>query len=84
MEKLTLGQKVRFFRKRKKISQLELELTISAAGGSISRIENDVVNPTKETLFEIAEAFKLTSHETAYLFGIVIEEEKAEIPREDI
>ena len=84
MEKLTLGQKIRYFRKIRKISQFELELTIESAAGSISRIENGVVNPKKETIFEIARALNLTSFETAYLFGIIIKNEKLEIIKGDL
>lgn len=68
-----IGIRIRQFRKRAKISQLELELRIDAAFGSISRIENGITNPTKETLFAIAEALELSTYETAFLFGIELE-----------
>ena len=45
---------------------------IEASAGTISRIENGKVNPTKETLLTIAEELKLDSIETAYLLGIDI------------
>lgn len=65
-----LGEKVKFYRKQAGITQLELELRINAAFGSISRIENGLTNPTKETLFAIAKALGLGPFETADLFGI--------------
>lgn len=70
---LTFGEKIKYFRKRANISQLVLETEIGAACGSLSRIEHGIVNPTKETLFQIARVLKLNSYETAYLFGIFIE-----------
>lgn len=66
----TLGDKIRAFRKRANMSQLELEVAISAATGSVSRIESGDVNPTKETLFKIIDIFHLPSYEAATLFGI--------------
>lgn len=64
------GEKVKLYRKKAGITQLELELRINAAFGSISRIENGVTNPTKETLFAIAKALGLGPFETADLSGI--------------
>jgi transcriptional regulator with XRE-family HTH domain len=66
---ITLGSKIKYFRKRAKMSQLQLENEIGAAAGSISRIENGEVNPTKETLKKIHKKLKLTSREYRYLDG---------------
>lgn len=66
------GQKIRQFRKREGITQLELELRIDASFGSISRMESGQTNPSKETLHLISEALELDPYETAYLFGIEI------------
>ncbi len=71
---LSLGQKVKYFRLKSGLSQLELELEIDASPGSICRLEADKVNPTKETLFSISKALNLTYAETAYLFGIIEKE----------
>ncbi len=68
---LTIGQKVKYFRLKNELSQFELELDINASPGAICRLEGNRVNPTKETLFAIAKALKLSEHETAYLFGII-------------
>jgi len=67
---LTIGKRIKQFRKRANVTQLELELRINASFGSISRMENGLTNPTKETLFAIANALGLTGVETAILFGI--------------
>lgn len=72
MQSINYGNKIKTLRKKAGITQLELELRINAAFGSISRIENGVTNPTKETLFLIAQALKLTLEETIYLFGFEI------------
>lgn len=65
-----IGEKIRNFRKRKGISQFELELRIDASPGSISRIESGVVNPTKETLMKISSALELTTSEIGYIQDI--------------
>lgn len=72
--KLDYGNKIKYFRKRAGISQLQLEVLINASFGSISRIENGLTNPTKETLFAIANALRLNSLETINLFGITLED----------
>lgn len=66
----TLGEKIRFFRKRAGLSQMELEIRINASQGSISRIEKDLINPTKETILKIAKIFNLHSTELEDLFNI--------------
>lgn len=75
---VNLGQRIKYFRKRSKLSQMELELRINASFGSVSRMENGITNPTKETLFSIAEALELSAVETATLFGINISEENTD------
>ncbi len=67
---LTLGEKIKSFRKRAVMSQLELEALIDASTGSISRIENDEVNPTKETLLKIVEKLELNPYDAAMLFNL--------------
>jgi len=47
---ISIGDKVKNFRKQAGMSQFNLELEIGASTGSISRIENNQINPTKETL----------------------------------
>jgi transcriptional regulator with XRE-family HTH domain len=70
MSELTLGQKIRQYRNRAKLTQLELELAIGTSQGSVSRIENDLINPTKETLSKIIDALDLYGEEAADLFGL--------------
>lgn len=70
IQSVTLGEKIRHYRKRAGLSQLELEVEIGAATGSISRIEGGVVNPTKETLQAIAAVLKLDNTELSDLFGL--------------
>lgn len=69
-ENYTLGQKIKMFRTQAGMSQLELELSIDAAQGSLSRIESGKVNPTKETLIKIAEALHLDENQVGSLFQI--------------
>lgn len=69
-EKITLGEKIRFFRKRAQVSQLDLELLANIGEGSICRIEKNVINPSKETLIKIATALDLSAIETGYMFDI--------------
>lgn len=69
-DELTLGQKISAYRKSAKMSQLDLEIAINAGQGSISRIENDQVNPTKETIMLISKALNLTDEQIASLFNL--------------
>ncbi len=64
-----LGKRIKFFRKRAKMSQLELEIEIGASSGMISRIESNTVNPTKETVMKIAKTLGLNKLELDYLIG---------------
>ncbi|MEO6729411.1 MAG: helix-turn-helix domain-containing protein [Candidatus Dojkabacteria bacterium] len=67
-----LGQKIRNFRKRANKSQMDLELEIGASPGSLSRIENGEVNPTKETLLKIGKALELSTSQIASLQDIEV------------
>ncbi len=85
IDKYSIGQKIREFRKRSKLSQLDLEIEIDASPGSISRIESGDTNPTKETIHKISEVLKLTAEELAILFGIELSKNISEIENyEDI
>lgn len=64
-----LGLKIRLFRERSGMHQLDLELAMDAAPSSISRIETGKVNPTKETLRLIGEKLNLNHKELDYLIG---------------
>jgi len=70
----TLGIRIRFFRNRSNISQLNLENEIGMSAGSLSRIESGGINPTKETIIKIAKILNLTSYEIQYLIGPLAEE----------
>jgi transcriptional regulator with XRE-family HTH domain len=70
MAELTLGQKIKKYRTRSNMTQLDLELAIQASQGSISRIENGQINPTKETLINIIKVLNLNVFEAANLFNI--------------
>ncbi len=67
---LSVGQKIKNFRTQKKVSQSELELEANLSFGTVSRIENEVINPTKETLIKIVQALELLGHQAASLFDI--------------
>ncbi len=79
IDKFSIGQKIRKFRKRSKLSQLDLEIEINASPGSISRIESGDTNPTKETIHKISEVLKLSPEELAVLFGIELSKNISEI-----
>lgn len=64
-----LGRKLKYFRQRAKISQFKLEDQLGLSNGSLSRIENEMINPTKETMMKIITALKLSKLETDYLIG---------------
>lgn len=64
-----LGTRIRNFRKRAGFSQLALEIEIGSSAGTLSRIENGEVNPTKETLQRISDILELNQREIEYLHG---------------
>lgn len=64
------GEKIRNFRKRAEMSQLDLEVAIDASNGSISRIESGEVNPTKETLLKLIDELDLNLYDAADLFEL--------------
>lgn len=64
-----LGNRIRTFRKRAGLSQMDLEIEMEASPGSLSRIESGEVNPTKETVSRIAEKLHLSNQEEQYLLG---------------
>lgn len=65
-----IGQKIRNFRRRENLSQSEMENKAEMSPGSLSRIENGEVNPTKETLLKIIDVLNLTTIEASALFGL--------------
>jgi DNA-binding XRE family transcriptional regulator len=66
----TIGELAREFRIRLNLSQLDLECIIDSPAGTISRLENNKINPQKETLHKLASALELSREETMELFGI--------------
>lgn len=73
-EEPALGQKIRNFRIKAGLSQFELENQIGASPGSLSRIENGQVNPTKETLQKVIEVLDLRISEAATLFNLNLQQ----------
>lgn len=65
-----VGSKIKAFRQARDISQLELESTAGLAPGMVSRIENGLTNPTKETLLRLADSLELNMAELLYIFGL--------------
>jgi transcriptional regulator with XRE-family HTH domain len=65
-----LGQKIKKYRTRAGMSQMDLGLAIDASAGSVSRIEGGKVNPSKETLSRIARELCYNAYEIAHLYGI--------------
>lgn len=70
MNNISIGEKIKNFRKRAGMSQLELEIELGAANGSISRVEAGKVNPTKETILQLAKTLNLSDKELADLLGV--------------
>ncbi len=67
---VAIGRRLKHLRKQRELSQLELESATSSSPGSISRIENGKVNPTRETLESISNALQLNEREKKYVFGV--------------
>lgn len=70
-----LGKKLKQFRMKSGKSQLCVETEADLSPGTLSRIENGITNPNKETILKIAKILNLNGLETASLFGIEIEAE---------
>lgn len=70
MKDNNLGEKIKKYRKRAGMSQMDLELAIDAAHGSISRMESGKVNPSKETLAQLVVALNLNQIQATKLYGI--------------
>ncbi len=66
----TLGERIKFFRQRAEISQIQLELRAGISVGSLTRIERNKVSPTKETIAKIGTVLKLNAMELAYLYEV--------------
>lgn len=91
-----IGEKIKQYRQRANLSQLDLETEIGASVGSISRIENGTVNPTKETIYLVSKTLNLSDRELLDLLGILplmpsaeeveqaIEEAKPYLDRPDV
>jgi len=73
-----IGKRIKYFRIRSKMSQIDLELAISASNGSISRIENGDTNPTKETISNIVGVLKLNDREISYISGSMMQPASSE------
>lgn len=52
------------------MSQMALEQEADIASGSLTRIENNIISPSRFNLAKIASALKLSNEETSYLFEI--------------
>lgn len=70
MDELSLGRKIYILREERKLSQSKLEVEAGLSFGTISRIENGVINPTKETIIKIAQNLKLNESEFGYLLNL--------------
>lgn len=66
----TIGDRVKFYRLRLEMSQLEVESKAGLSTGTISRIESNQISPSKETLFKIGLALNMEAKEIAYIFGL--------------
>ncbi len=64
-----IGRRLKYFRKRADISQLDLEIALDMSQGSVSRIESGKVNPTKETVLSIAWKLNMNDREIDYVIG---------------
>lgn len=64
-----LGRRLRFFRMRANLTQMELELEADMSMGSISRIESNQINATKETILKLTDILELSDEEIDYLIG---------------
>jgi transcriptional regulator with XRE-family HTH domain len=69
MRQLTIGEKIKYFRKGRGLSQLELELELNTSPGRVSRIESGKVIPTRQSILRIAQSLGLSPYQLEYLDG---------------
>ncbi|MDM5231440.1 helix-turn-helix domain-containing protein [Lysinibacillus pakistanensis] len=54
-----VGEKIKFFRKQKKMTQKELGVKISKSDNTISNYEKGIIAPSQDALFALAEALDI-------------------------
>lgn len=70
IQNLSIGEKVRFFRKRQRMSQLELDTAAKIGVGAISKIESGKRSPKPGVLYKISVALNLDAKELSLLLGL--------------
>ena len=70
MKPTPLGDKVRFYRERTGLSQLQLSLKSGIATSTIGMIEQNKRNPSVTTVHKIGIALNLTAKEMSYLLDV--------------
>ena len=70
MDELPLGRKIYVLREDRALSQTKLEVEAGLSFGTLSRIENGNINPTKETIIKIAQVLNLHDDEFNYLISL--------------
>lgn len=71
-EKNVIGQKLKIYRIRSGMTQLELENNLGLATGSLTKIESGKVFPGRETLIKFINCLNLNPHESAILLGFSV------------
>jgi len=66
-ETFILGQKIRYFRNRMNLSQMDLGVSTGLSFGTISRIKNGTINPNKETIEKILDSLHISLIERSYV-----------------
>lgn len=66
---VSVGQKLRVFRKLNKMSQLDAEIAGDISHGGLSRIETGSVNPSRETIYNLCKVYNLDLVRIEYLIG---------------
>lgn len=75
-QKLTLGEKLKFYRTRQGLTQLELALECDVNAGTIADIERNKSGVSIDLLHKIGTALNLTSQELSYLFNVNLYKQK--------
>lgn len=65
-----IGRKIKMFRTRVKMTQLDLENQLNLSTGSLTKIESGKVTPSRETLLRIIEQLNLNAGESFLLLGL--------------
>lgn len=56
---MTIGERIKFIRKERKLNQIEFSRSINISQGRLSEIEKDICKPSADTLISMAQIYSV-------------------------